>query len=102
MKAVRFHQHGAPVRRRIREDDEPDAVALTPHDLRSVWHVRGQRLQQHTVERLLGDSVLLGAPLRVPADGDVSQPGDVAIEMIHPPSFWNNGASSTSLDTRCS
>lgn len=79
----RFDELGSRIGRRIRQDDQPDPVAFPPQNVGAVRNIRRQRRQQYTVERFLRDPVFLGSRLRMTADGDIPQPRNISIEVIH-------------------
>jgi hypothetical protein len=69
--------------RRIRNNDDPQAIALAPKDIHAIWHIGTCRLKQCLVKYFLRDAVSLHAGLRVPAYCNVPKPWYVAIEVFH-------------------
>src|SRR6187455_1343887 len=79
----RLHQLGASVRGGICQDDEADAVTLTPQDLGAVRGIGRDRREQDAIERLLRNPIFFGALLSVTTHRHVSKVRNIPVKVVH-------------------
>jgi len=63
------------------EDDDPNAILLTPHDILPVGHSIASR--ENISKRSLRDPIFAHAILRMPAHRDVAKAGHIRKVVFH-------------------
>src|SRR5687768_983904 len=79
----RLNELSSTVRRRVREDDQPQPITLPPEDILPIGSVRLDRIEQRAVERLLRNTSLQHLRLGMTAHSDVPEARHVFVKVSH-------------------